>query len=151
MKVREPIGGGVSREGLTSSPPIDTRGVEVRPMSVVGNMRGQRGRNGSVKRIYVSGYPGQAGRPDTSKTSEIVYCAQFLDKPWILFLLGIIITIPLLGLIDSFSSQTSFLNSSYQLRLFVIGDCLYPFSPLCRLPIGRASLSLVLMDTLLDF
>ena len=41
LKELEPIGGGISRKGLTSPPPHDIKGIEVRPMSGVEPMRFQ--------------------------------------------------------------------------------------------------------------
>ena len=85
MRGKEPTGGVVSKEGLTSPTPLDTGGIKFRPMSGVGHMRGLRGRKRRVIRISASWEPNQAGRHDTGKPSESVYCAHFLDETGILY------------------------------------------------------------------
>ena len=51
MNGTEPIGGGTSRKGLNSTPPLYTKGIKVRPMSEVGTMICQVVRKGFLRRI----------------------------------------------------------------------------------------------------
>ena len=92
------------------------------------------------------------GHTDTGKTYVVVYCAHFTDKPGILSSPDSVCTAPSIDSIKYFTYHTSFSPTySDHLCLSVIWACLYPFSSLCRLPIGRLSLTLGLMDTFLDF
>ena len=73
LKVREPIRVGISRKGLISSPPLNTGGIEVGPMSGVGPMRFQVGMNSFFRIILASGKPGLAGHPNTGNTPKNIF------------------------------------------------------------------------------
>ena len=62
-------------------------------------MGDQGGRNELFRKILVSGYPGQSGRPDTGKPPANVFYAHFLDEPGIYYCLGGVWAAPSLDLI----------------------------------------------------
>ena len=89
--------------GTELTPPLDTGGINVRPMSGIGNMKVQGERKGFFKRIYASGDPGRSWRPDTGKTPAIVFCTQLLDEPGILSSSGRVFPITSINLIEYFA------------------------------------------------